>query len=242
MISTSYNYNKKTLVYWQNRLEFSVQKNIKKENLLFQLEEITEPQVLITEDSKMSNITILKLDESIRKKIVTSFYIRGLQKFDKFKTLNPLNIQVINSSIRNSIRLNTSSNYRYKFRFIANSLLFSSAIKGDTNAIFIATNDLIDAQQILVNGKFIQSIGTIYTSEIENWSELKKQSHWINVKLTDIAIPIAAKHFAFGFETQDYNNLLKFEYSLINDEGKLIEFKDGETKVPALHFSIQVIL
>ena len=111
----------------------------------------------------------------------------------------------------------TTSNYRYKFRFIANSLLFSSIIKGDTNTIFIATNDLIDAQHIFVNGKFIQAIGAIYTCEIENWSELKKQSHWVNVKLTDATIPIAAKHFAFGFEKQDYS------------------------VVPALHFSIQVL-
>ena len=53
--------------------------------------------------------------------------------------------------------------------------------------------------------------------------------------------PIAAKHFAFGFETTDLHNLLNFEYSLINDQGKLLEFKQVEDKIPALNFSIQII-
>ena len=53
--------------------------------------------------------------------------------------------------------------------------------------------------------------------------------------------PIAAKHFAFGFEITDLYNLLNFEYSLINDQGKLLEFKQGEDKITALNFSIQII-
>ena len=117
----------------------------------------------------MTNITILKLDEDIKKHIVTSFLIQGLQKFEKFKTLNPLTIQVINTNIRDSMSLYAESNCRYKFRFIANSLLFSSAIKGDANTIFIVANDLIDARHALINGKLFQAIGAIYTSEIENY-------------------------------------------------------------------------
>ena len=53
--------------------------------------------------------------------------------------------------------------------------------------------------------------------------------------------PIAAKHFAFGFETTDLHNLLNFEYSLTHNQGKLLEFKQGEDKIPALNFSIQII-
>ena len=70
---------------------------------------------------------------------------------------------------------------------------------------------------------------------------MKKESHWTNEILTDSTYPIAAKHFAFGFETTDLHNLLNFEYSLINNQGKLLEFKQGEDKIPALNFSIQII-
>ena len=130
---------------------------------------------------------------------------------------------------------------RFKYIFIANSLLFSSSIKEDTKVIFITTNDLNDAKEILINNKIFQGIGVIYISEIENWDKIKNESHKTNVILTDTIYPVAAKHFAFGFETTDLHNLLNFEYSLINDQGKLLEFKQGEDKIPALNFTIQVI-
>ena len=130
---------------------------------------------------------------------------------------------------------------KYKYRFIANSFLFTSSIKEDTKVIFIAINGLNDAKDILINGKIFQGIVVICISEIENWNKIKKESHWTNVILTDSVFPIAAKHFAFGFETTDLHNLLNFEYSLINDQGKLLEFKQGEDKIPALNFTIQVI-
>ena len=94
---------------------------------------------------------------------------------------------------------------------------------------------------MLINGKLLQGIGAIYISEIENWDKIKNKSHWLNVKLTDSLIPIAAKDFAFAFETQDFNTLLNFEYSLLNDGGELLKFADGETKIPALNFSIKVV-
>ena len=98
---------------------------------------------------------------------------------------------------------------------------------------------------MLINGKPFQGIGAIYISETENWDEIKNKSHWINVKLTDSLIPIAAKHFAFAFETQGFNNLLDFnnliEYSLLNDKGELLKFANGKTKIPPLNFSIQVV-
>ena len=61
------------------------------------------------------------------------------------------------------------------------------------------------------------------------------------VILTDSTNPIAAKNFPFGFETTDLHNLLNFEYSLLNDQGKLLEFKQGENKIPALNFTIEVV-
>ena len=77
----------------------------------------------------------------------------------------------------------------------------------------------------MINGEIFQGIGVIYISAIENWGKIKNESHWTNVILTDSAYTIAAKHFAFGFETTDSHNLLNFEYSLLNDQGKLLEFK-----------------
>ena len=52
-------------------------------------------------------------------------------------------------------------------------MLFSSAVKEDINAIFITTNGLNDAKEILINGKLFQGIGVIYIPVIENWDKIK---------------------------------------------------------------------
>ena len=241
IISINYNYNTKTLINWKNKLKFTIQKSIKKEFLTFQLEDAIEPKQVVAEDEKMTNVTILKLDEEINANVIDSFIIEGIQKFENFKTLNPLSVQVIDPNIRNSIGRYSRSNYRYKYRFIVNSLLFSSLMESETATIFITANELIDAKEIVINGKFFKAIGAIYTTEIENWKEIKKQSNWVSVTLTDSKIPIVAKHFAFSFETNNFNRLLNFEYSLLDDNGELINFKKSETKVPALNFTIEVL-
>ena len=90
----------------------------------------------------MTNISILSVPEfKKKKKIAESFKIEGLQKFEQYTTINPVNVEIINPYPRNKL-LFYSSNYKCKFRFIANSLLFSSAITQETNAIFITTNEL----------------------------------------------------------------------------------------------------
>ena len=152
--------------------------------------------------------------------------------------INPINIEISDSEIQTKLRFYSK---RYEYRFIANSLLFSSAIIGNTNAIFVTMNGLNYAKDILINGKLFQGMGVIYISEIKNWDKIKNESHWTNVVLTDSAYPLAAKHFAFIFETVDLHNLLNFEYSLITNQGELLKFANGEDKIPALNFTIQVI-
>ena len=239
IISLQYDYNKKTLINWKNKLGFKIDKNIKKEFITLQLEEALVPKKIETEDSKMMNISVLLVNE-FKKQIADSFLIEGLQKFEQYTTINPINVEILNPYLRNKL-LFDSSNYKCNFRFVANSLLFSSAIVEETSTIFITTNKLIDATHMLINGKLFQGIGAIYISEIEIWDKIKNKSHWLNIKLTDSLIPRAAKHFAFGFETQDFNNLLNFEYFLLNDKGELLNFADGETKIPALNFFMQVV-
>ena len=240
IFSTRHKQKGNILIDKENRIEFSLEKNIKKQSLTLQLEDLIEPKTIATTDSKMSNITILKVGELPKKKPVETFFIQGIQKFSQFKKLNPLTIEVIDSEIRNNLSLYARSNYRYTFRFIANSLLFSSNLVEDTKAIFITTDSLLEAQTIFINDKNFQGLGTIYTSEIENWDDIKRVSTWTSATLTDSAIPIAAKHISLGFESKNLHSLLNFQYSLLNDKGELIKFRDGEKKVPSLNYSIQI--
>ena len=172
----------------------------------------------------------------MNKKIIDQVIIEGFQDFEQYMKINPINIEISESEVQTKLRLYSK---RYKYRFIANSLLFSSAIIGNTDAIFITTNELNDAKDILINGKLFQGIGVIYVSEIENWDKIKNESHWTNVVLTDSAYLLAAKHFAFAFETADLHQLLNFEYSLITDKGELLKFANGEDKILKVKKMIQ---
>ena len=106
--------------------------------------------------------------------IKDEFLIEGLQKFEQYSKINPISVQIIDSDLQTKLRFYSK---KYKYRFIANSLLFSSAIKEDTNAIFITTNGLNDAKDILINGKVFQGVGVIYIPEIENWNKIKNKSY-----------------------------------------------------------------
>ena len=47
--------------------------------------------------------------------------------------INPINIEISDSEIQTKLHFYSK---RYKYRFLANSLLISSAIIGNTNAIY----------------------------------------------------------------------------------------------------------
>ena len=70
---------------------------------------------------------------------------------------------------------------------------------------------------------------------------LKKTSHWVNAVFINSEYLRNAQHFTFAFETTDLHSLLNFGYLLLDNEGKLIKFKENEDKIPAFNFSIQVI-
>ena len=111
--------------------------------------------------------------------------------FEQYMKINPINIQIIDPEIQSKLLFYSK---KYKYRFIANSLIFSSSIGKDTNVIFITTNGLNDAKDILINRKIFQGIGVIYTSEIKGWEKIKNKSNWTNVVLTDSVYLIAAKN------------------------------------------------
>ena len=81
-----------------------------------------------------------------------------------------------------------------KFKFTLEDLLFSSAIKIDTEKIFVTTSGLTDAKYGLINRKLYQTIG-----EIKNWNEIKKSSRWVNVKFQAQSDKRDAKHFSYNF-------------------------------------------
>ena len=101
--------------------------------------------------------------------IKDQFKIEGFQNFEKCFKINPVSIQITDPEIQNSLLFYAG---KYKHRFIASILLFSSSLQKDTNVIFITTNRLNDAKELLINGKLFQGIGVLFTSKIDGWKDI----------------------------------------------------------------------
>ena len=135
------------------------------------MEDILNPKKIETVDSKITNFSILSVEKAkeMQMQIIDEFKIEGFQNFQQYLKINPINIQITDPEIQSKLLFYAN---RYKYRFIVNSLLFSSSIQKVTNVIFIRTNGLNDTKEILINGKLFQGIGVIYTSEVEGWKNI----------------------------------------------------------------------
>ena len=235
------NTKKNNLTTLQNLLPFRVKRDIVKENISFELTYLEKEGEVSTDDKKIHNLSIVFIEKSkpmpIIEKEVT---IEGLQSFDQYQKLNPLDIKITDSEIFK--KLIFKENERIKYRFIPNSILFSSSVQKETQVIFLTVSGLNEARDIFINGKVYKAIGCIFTNEIEGWDKIKKTtSNWVSCKLTNSKYPFGAKHLAFEFDTTSLNTLLNFTLKLIDQTGKEITFLDSEQKVPALNFTIQII-
>ena len=96
------------------------------------------------QDSKITNISILSIAES-EMQIKDEFIIEGFQNFEQYNKTNPVSVRIIDPDIQTKLLFYSN---KYKYRFITNSLLFSSSIKEDREVIFITINGLKDANDI----------------------------------------------------------------------------------------------
>ena len=218
------NTKKSNLITLNNLLPFRVKQDIQKENLTFELSYLEKTDQIATSDKKIHNLSIACIENlkqmSVVEKEVT---IQGLQAFDNYQKLNPLDIKITDNETFK--KLIFKENRRIKYRFIPNSILSSSSVQEETQVIFLTVSGLNEARDILINGKVYKAIGCIFTNEIEGWDKIKKKtSNWVSCKLTNSRYPHAAKHLAFVFDTTSLNTLLSFTLNLIDQTGKEITF------------------
>ena len=241
-ISIPFFQNKKNhLITFKNLLPFRVKKDIQTEKLSFQLAYLEKEDKILTSDQKIHNLSIVCVEKRNMGFIKKEIIIEALQSFDRFKKLNPIEIKITDPEIYNKLII--KENTRVNYRFIPNNILISSSVQEETEVIFLIVNGLNDARDIFLNGKLYKSIGCIYTNEIEGWDKIKKTtSNWVNCKFSNSKYPFGAKHLSFEFDTTSFHNLLDFRLNLLDQNGKEITFLTTEQKVPALNFTIQIIL
>ena len=235
------NTKKNNFITLKNLLPFRVKRDIQKKNLTFELSYLEKEDQIATNDNKIHNLSIVCIEKSKQMPVVEKeVTIEGLQSFDQYQKLNPLDIKITDSEIFK--RLLFKENKRIKYRFIPNSILLSSSVQEETQVIFSTVSGLNEARDIFINGKVYKVIGCIFTNEIEGWDKIKKTTfNWVSCKLTNSKYPFGAKLLAFEFDTSSLNTLLNFTLNLIDQTGKEITYLDSEQKVPALNFTIQII-
>ena len=134
------------------------------------------------------------------------------------------------------------SNYKkYKFRFIIESLLFSTSLQNNIGVNFITCDGLAEAKTALINSKLYKALGVVYLSEIKDWDLIKSDSKRAQGVFVDSKYHSKASYFAFAFTTKNVSGLFSFTTTLLDGSGNKIIFPSNETKVPTLSFKIQIV-
>ena len=102
IISLQYDNNNETLINWKNKLRFKINNYTKKEFVTLHLEDISTPKKIETEDSKITNISILSIAKS-KMQIKDEFLIEGLQKFEQYTKINPISVRIINPNLQTKL-------------------------------------------------------------------------------------------------------------------------------------------
>ena len=130
------NTKKGNLITLNNLLPFRVKRNVQKESLILELSYLEKTDQIATSDKKIHNLSIVCV-ENLKKMAVVEkeVTIEGLQAFEKYQKLNPIDIKITDNEIFR--KLIFKENKRIQCRFVPNSILFSSSVQEETKVIFL---------------------------------------------------------------------------------------------------------
>ena len=170
--------------------------------------------------------------------IVDTVNILGIQNTD-YSFLNPIYI-----SINSDIVIQKLTKYKnYRYRFVLQSILFSSNTENETDVILVVSNGLNNAKKVLINKNLESTLGICFLTEIKDWDIIKGQSKTSQAVFSDSEdIDSSRKsHFAFAFTTKNISDLLNFLVTLPAGNCQNIKFPSTEKKIPIINFKVQII-
>ena len=138
--------------------------------MIFNLSHTNESAKILLKDDNIHNLLLISTEKLTRvgqkKKmveIVDKILVKALQTYDKYTTLNPLEVN-LNSNYLSKI-IHDYKGYIFEVRLI--NILFSSNITNDTQNIFITCQNLTSAKKALINDKIYYLLGIINLNEIK---------------------------------------------------------------------------
>ena len=134
------------------------------------------------------------------------------------------------------------TNFRkYRYRFVWESILFSSNIENETDVIFVTCDSLSNVNTALINKNLRDTLDVCYLHEIKDWNIIKGQSKKSQAKFTNSEELIHSSHIAFAFTTKNFTDLLNFSVTLLDSNRNIIRFPKSEIKIPIVNVIIQII-
>ena len=225
-------------------LKFQLLKDVYKNSLSFELGKVHEDRSFTVVGDRVFNLGLLrtKKHKTIGQKrpmaleIINTIKIFGVQD-QNVNFINPLTV----SSSSDTIIQELTKYKKYRYRFVLESLLFSSNFQNNTDVIFVPSKGLSNAKEALINSKLHSVLGVCYLSKVKDWGEIKGQSKRSQVIFVDSEQQQKAAHLAFAFITRSISDLLNFIVTLVDGNGNKLAFPDNETKSPTLGFKIQIV-
>ena len=145
---------------------------------MLQLVRIKSENVTIKKiENKINNFSILSENKNKRigekrqmSLVVDEILISGLQDFERYHKLNPIDVKINDNQITPSL-----SKYG-KYLLKITSLLLGASFNQKTDVIFRTCNGLNDRKKALINGKIHNILGVINLTEEANFSLIKNSS------------------------------------------------------------------
>ena len=240
--------DKLDLIKPKNKLKFQLDRDIYKKQIKFEIAKVHKKKTFDIVSDYVLNFSILRTGKSgignkrkMKNEIVDEIPILGIQN-SEFNVLNPIYISINSDNIISRLQLYRNN----RFRFILNTLLFSSNIVNNTDVIIITSNGLSETKQALIikdNTPTLEStLGVCFLNEIPEWNIVKGASKRVQVVFSDSEnLNQKSDHLAFSFITKNITDLLQFSITLLDGAGKKITFPADETKLPIINFTIQVL-
>ena len=98
--------------------------------------------------------------------------VRGQQKFDLHDILNPIEIEINDGRILNTLKKHKNVYYR----LTSIGILFPSSVTNDTKQIFVTCRELNNAKVALINGEIYNILWIMHLYKINNWKYIMGKS------------------------------------------------------------------
>ena len=155
---------------------------------------------------------------------IKKIIIRAQQDFDIISGLNPIQIEIEDDRVINTLQ--KCKNVIYKITPLG--LLLPATVTNDTNLIFITAKELNGVKPSILDDKAYNLLAITDLNKIDNWADVKGQPAWTRVAFKDHEEINNNSHLCFPVPTRSFSDLTSFNIFLQDDRNKKIEFKSGE--------------